>query len=181
MKSVLVPLAQGSEDLEAVTVLNILRRAGIEAVSASLDGQPIRGSRGTVLTPDTSLDEALKRDFDMIVLPGGQPGTNNLKADARIIKLVQRMAAADRFVCAICAAPSVLATAGVLDGRQATSFPGALDGFPKVTRLTQAVVEDGKLITSRGPGTAMEFALTLVERLAGKTKRTEVEAGLVCR
>ena len=179
MKSVLVPLAQGSEDLEAVTVLNILRRAGIEAVSASLDGHPIRGSRGTVLIPDTSLDEALKRRFDMVVLPGGQPGTNNLKADARIIKLVQGMAADDLFVCAVCAAPSVLATAGLLDGKRATSFPGALDAFPKVLRQPQAVVEDGKLITSRGPGTAMDFALTLVERLVGKATRDEVEAGLV--
>ena len=106
MKTVLVPLAQGSEELEAVTVLNILRRAGIEAVSASLDGHPIRGSRGTMLIPDTSLDEALKRSFDMVVLPGGQPGSNNLKADARIIKLVQRMAAEGCYVCAICAAPA---------------------------------------------------------------------------
>jgi len=179
MKTVLVPLAQGSEELEAVTVLNILRRAGIEAVSASLDGQPIRGARGTMLIPDTSLDEALKRSFDMVVLPGGQPGSSNLKADARIIKLVQRMAAEDRYVCAICAAPSVLATAGVLDGKRATSFPGSLDPFPKVSRQPQAVVEDGKLITSRGPGTAMDFALTLVERLAGKAKRDEVETGLV--
>ncbi|MDO8988955.1 MAG: DJ-1/PfpI family protein [Sideroxyarcus sp.] len=179
MKSVLVPLAAGSEDLEAVTILNILRRAGIEALSASLDGHPIRGSRGTVLVPDTSLDEVLKRDFDMVVLPGGQPGTNNLKADARILKLVQRMAAEGRYVCAICAAPSVLATAGVLDGKRATSFPGSLDAFAKVSRQPQAIVEDGKLITSRGPGTAMDFALTLVERLAGKAKRDEVEAGLV--
>lgn len=179
MKTVLVPLANGSEELEAVTVLDILRRAGIETVSASLDGQPIRGSRGTMLIPDTSLDEALKRRFDMVVLPGGQPGTNNLKADTRIIKLVQRMAADDLFVCAVCAAPSVLATAGLLDGKRATSFPGSLDAFPKVLRQSQSVVEDGKLITSRGPGTAMDFALTLVERLAGKAKRDEVEAGLV--
>lgn len=179
MKSVLVPLAQGSEELEAVTVLNILRRAGIEAVSASLDGQPIRGSRGTMLIPDTSLDEAVKRSFDMVVLPGGQPGTNNLKADARIIKLVQRMATEGRYVSAICAAPSVLATAGLLDGKRATSFPGALDAFPQVSLQPQAVVEDGKLITSRGPGTAMDFALTLVERLTSKAKRDEVEAALV--
>lgn len=179
MKSVLVPLANGSEELEAVTVLNILRRAGIEAVSASLDGHPIRGSRGTMLIPDTSLDEALKRDFDMVALPGGQPGTNNLKSDARIIKLLQHMATKGRYVCAICAAPSVMAAAGLLDGKHATSFPGALDAFPNVSRQPQAVVEDGKLITSRGPGTAMDFTLTLVERLAGKAKRDEVEAGLV--
>jgi 4-methyl-5(b-hydroxyethyl)-thiazole monophosphate biosynthesis len=179
MPSVLLPLANGSEDLEAITVLNILRRAGIEAVSASLNGQAIRGSRGTVIVPDTSLDEALKRDFDMVVLPGGQPGTNNLKADARIIKLVRDMATDGRYVCAICAAPSILAVAGLLDGKNATSFPGALDAFPRVSRQSQAVVEDGKLITSRGPGTAMDFALTLVERLSGKSKREEVEAGLV--
>jgi len=179
MKTVLVPLANGSEELEAVTVLNILRRGGIEAVSASLDGQPIRGARGTMLVPDISLDEALKRRFDMVVLPGGQPGTNNLKADARIIKLVQDMAANEYYVAAVCAAPSVLATAGLLDGKRATSFPGSLDAFPKVLRQPQAVVEDGKLITSRGPGTAMDFALKLVERLAGKAKRDEVEAGLV--
>ena len=179
MKSVLIPLAKGSEELEAVTVLNILRRAGIEAVSASLDGHPICGSRGTMLIPDTSLDEALKRSFDMVVLPGGQPGTDNLKADRRIIALVQRMASADRYVCAICAAPSILASAGLLDGKRATSFPGTLDEFPAVLRQAQAIVEDGKLITSRGPGTAMDFALTLVERLVGKTKHDEVEAGLV--
>lgn len=179
MPSVLLPLAQGSEDLEAITILNILRRAGIEVVSASLDGQPVRGSRGTQLIPDTSLDEALKRNFDMVVLPGGQPGTRNLKADARIIQLVQDMASAGHYVCAICAAPSILATAGLLDGKRATSFPGALNDFPKVLFQPQAVVEDGKLITSRGPGTAMDFALTLVERLAGQAKRDEVEASLV--
>ncbi|MDD5057776.1 MAG: DJ-1/PfpI family protein [Sideroxydans sp.] len=181
MKSVLVTLAQGSEELEAVTVMDILRRAGIEAVCASLDGQPVRGSRGTRLIPDLSLDEALTRDFDMVVLPGGQPGSNNLKADARIIKLVQDMAAQGRYVCAICAAPAVLAKAGLLDGKRATSFPGSLDAFPKVLRQMQNVVEDGKLITSRGPGTAMDFALTLVERLAGTAKRNEVETGLVRR
>jgi 4-methyl-5(b-hydroxyethyl)-thiazole monophosphate biosynthesis len=179
MKSVLVPIANGTEELEAVTVLDILRRGGIEAISASLDGQPIRGARGTMLIPDTSLDDALKHRFDMVVLPGGQPGTNNLISDTRIIKLVQSMATNDYYVAAICAAPSVLATAGLLDGKHATSFPGALDVFPKVLRQPQAVVEDGKLITSRGPGTAMDFALTLVERLAGKTRRDEVEAGLV--
>lgn len=179
MKSVLVPLAQGSEELEAVTVLNILRRAGIEALSASLDGLPVRGSRGTVLVPDLSLDEALKRNFDMLVLPGGQPGSNNLKADARIIHLVRQMAAEGRYVCAICAAPAVLAAAGVLNGKRATSFPGTLDAFPKVSRQTQAVVEDGNLITSRGPGTAMDFALSLVEKLAGTPKRDAVEAGLM--
>ena len=178
MKTVLVPLAQGCEELEAVTLIDILRRADIHVVSAGLDAKPVRGSRGTMLLPDTTLDEALAHNFDMIALPGGQPGTNNLMTDQRIIALVQRMAQQGKYVVAVCAAPAVLATAGILDGKRATSFPGALDAFPKVMQQQAAVMEDGLLITSRGPGTAMDFALTLIARLAGQTKRDEVEAGL---
>ena len=178
MKTVLVPLAQGCEEIEAVTVIDILRRAGITVVSAGLDDQPVRASRGVMLVPDTTLDDALQHGFDMIVLPGGQPGTNNLKADQRIIVLLQKMAQQGKYIAAVCAAPSVLATAGLLDGKQATSFTGALDPFPNVKQQHAAIVEDGRLITSRSPGTAMDFALGLVERLAGKNKRQEVEAGL---
>jgi len=179
MPTVLVPLAQGCEEIEAVTVIDILRRGGIHVVSAGLDDTPVHASRGTVLIADTTLDEALKQSFDMVVLPGGQPGTNNLKDDTRILALLRQMAHQDKYICAICAAPSVLATAGLLDGRFATSFPGALGAFSKVHLQNTAVVEDQKIITSRGPGTAMDFALILVERLAGKAKRDEVEAGLV--
>lgn len=178
MKTVLVPLAQGCEELEAVTIIDILRRAGITVVSAGLDAGPVKASRGTVLVPDTTLDAALKHGYDMVVLPGGQPGANNLKADARIIAMLWQMNQQGKYLAAVCAAPSVLAEAGLLDGRRATSFPGALDNFPKVTVQNSAVVEDGKLITSRGPGTAMDFALTLVERLEGRGKRDEVEAAL---
>ena len=178
MPKVLIPLAQGCEEIEAVTAIDILRRAGIEVVSAGLDAQPVRASRGTVIIPDTTLEAALKHEYDMVLLPGGQPGSNNLKADARILELVQRMAQQGKYVAAICAAPSVLATAGLLDDKRATSFPGALDAFPQVQQQQAAVVEDGKLITSRGPGTAMDFALILVERLLGKAKRQEVEAEL---
>ena len=179
MPKVLVPLAQGCEEIEAVTVIDILRRAGINVISAGLDAQPVHASRGVVLIPDTTLEEALLQDFDMIVLPGGQPGTNNLKADPRILNLLKRMSAEGHYVTAICAAPSILATAGLLDGKQATGFPGSLDSFAKVNQQPIAVVTDGKLITSRGPGTAIDFALTLAERLVGKAKRDEVEAGLV--
>lgn len=179
MPTVLVPLAQGCEEIEAITVIDILRRAGITVVSAGLDAQPVRASRGTVLIPDSTLDAALKQAYDMVVLPGGQPGSNNLKADARVLALLKDMARQDKYIAAICAAPSVLATAGLLDGKHATSFPGALDAFPKVRQQADAVVEDDKIITSRGPGTAMDFALTLVERLSGKARRDEVETGLV--
>ena len=178
MPKVLVPLAQGCEEIEAVTVIDILRRAGVTVVSAGLDDLPVLASRGVLLLPDTTLDTALHDDFDMIVLLGGQPGANNLKADKRIIALLQQMARQGKYIAAICAAPSVLASAGLLDGKQATSFPGALDPFPAVKQHHAGIIEDGRFITSRGPGTAMDFALTLVERLVGKAKRQEVESGL---
>lgn len=179
MKTVLILFSEGSEELEAVTVVNILRRAGISVTLAGLSTGALRGSRGVLLTPDIPLDEVLTNNYDMLVLPGGQPGTNRMKADARVLKLAQQMMAQDKYVAAICAAPSVLAAAGLLDGKRATCYPGALDAFPQVLQQHTAVVEDGKLITSRGPGTAMDFSLALVERLAGKSKRDEVEAGLV--
>ena len=178
MKSVLVLFAEGSEELEAITIVNILRRAGVSVTLAGLDEGALRGSRGVVLIPDTTLHEALAHDYDMVVLPGGQPGTNNLKADPRVLKLLKQMSLQGKYVTAICAAPSVLAFAGLLDGKRATSFPGSLDPFPQVMQQGTAVAEDEKLITSRGPGTAIDFALTLVERLAGMPKRHEVEAGL---
>lgn len=179
MKTALVLFAEGSEELEAVTIVNILRRAGITVTLAGLSAGALRGSRGITIMPDTTLDAVLHDSFDMLVLPGGQPGTRNLLADARVLKQVQNMAAQEKYVAAICAAPMVLAAAGLLDGKRATCFPTCLDDYPNVHLQTSAIVEDGKLITSRGPGTAMDFALILAERLAGKVKRDEVEAGLV--
>ncbi|MCX7192508.1 MAG: DJ-1/PfpI family protein [Proteobacteria bacterium] len=179
MKTALVLFAEGSEELEAVTIVNILRRAGVTVTLAGITAGALRGSRGVSIAPDTTLDAVLHDSFDMIVLPGGQPGTNNLQADARVLKLVRQMTDQGKFVAAICAAPAVLAAAGLLDGKQATCYPTCLDGFPQVHLQTTAIVEDGRLITSRGPGTAMDFALLLAERLAGKAKRNEVEAGLV--
>lgn len=179
MSKALVLFADGSEELEAVTVINILRRGGINVTLAGLTAGVLRGSRGTQIVPDTTLDEALAHDYDMVVLPGGMPGTDHLRNDARVAQLLKRMHTAGKQVAAICAAPSVLAAAGLLDGKRATCYPTCLDDFPKVKLQTAAVVEDGNLITSRGPGTAMDFALTLVERLTGHAKRQEVEAALV--
>jgi 4-methyl-5(b-hydroxyethyl)-thiazole monophosphate biosynthesis len=180
MASVLVPLAQGCEELEAVTVVDLLRRAGIEVITAGLDAQPVHASRGVTLLPDMSLDAALQHEFDMIVLPGGLPGADHLRDDHRVIAVLKKMAAADRYTAAICAAPRVLAHAGLLAGKRATSFPGALDvaAVPGIDYQEAAVVIDDKVITSRGPGTAMDFALTLIETLVGRQKRDEVEAGL---
>jgi 4-methyl-5(b-hydroxyethyl)-thiazole monophosphate biosynthesis len=181
MPTVLVPLAQGCEELEAVTVIDLLRRAGATVVTAGLDRQPVRASRGVVLVPDTDLDTALAGDFDMVVLPGGLPGADHLDADPRVRELLRRMADSGRFTAAICAAPKVLASAGLLAGRRATGYPGVLDALslPDTTVLPHPVVRDGTVITSRGPGTAMDFALELIETLMGREKRDEVEAKLV--
>jgi 4-methyl-5(b-hydroxyethyl)-thiazole monophosphate biosynthesis len=180
MPRLLVPLAPGCEELEAVTIIDLLRRAGIEVVSAGLQDGPVKCSRGTVLLPDATLDDALKQDYDMVVLPGGMPGAKNLNEDPRIKTLLRKMADSGRFTGAICAAPFVLAEAGLLSGKRATSYPGFVDkmGLPDVEYVNDPVVQDGKVITSRGPGTAMDFALALVEILAGKAKRDEVERGL---
>jgi protein deglycase len=181
MASVLVPLAPGFEDLEATTLVDLLRRADIEVITAGLHPGLVQGARGMRVQPDAHLDEVLARDFDMIALPGGMPGAENLKNDARIQALLKRLAAAGKYTTAICAAPIALAQAGLLDGRRATSYPGFIDKAPPpgATYLTDAVVVDGRVVTSRGPGTAMDFALTLVELLAGKAVRDRVEAGLV--
>jgi len=181
MARVLVPLAPGCEELEAVTIIDLLRRARIEVVVAGLAGGPVKGSRGTVLVPDTTLESALAQDYDMVVLPGGQPGATNLENDARVLALLKKMAAAGKYTAAICAAPKVLAVAGLLDGKYATSYPGAVDvtKFPRVRLETKAVVRDGAVLTSRGPGTAMDFALTLIETLADRATRDQVEAGLM--
>jgi len=180
MARVLVPLAQGCEELEAVTIIDLLRRAGIEVVTAGLDDQPVRASRGTVLLPDTTLDAALASDFDMIALPGGLPGADHLRDDPRIIALVKKMHASGHYTAAICAAPRVLAKAGLLDDRRATSFPGGIDvnAIPGIDYVDDAVVVDGRVVTSRGPGTAMDFALELIELLAGRKQRDAVEAPL---
>jgi 4-methyl-5(b-hydroxyethyl)-thiazole monophosphate biosynthesis len=181
MARVLVPLAEGCEELEAVTIIDLLRRAGVEVITAGLDEGPVTASRGVVLVPDETLDEALGRDYDMVILPGGLPGSDHLQQDPRILDLLQRMAGEGKYTAAICAAPKVLASAGLLDGRQATSYPGVLDAMDVsgMDYTGDAVTIDGHIITSRGPGTAMDFALELIEKLLGRDKRDEVEAGLV--
>ena len=182
MPRVLIPLAQGCEELEAITIIDLLRRANIEVVTAGLDAQPVKASRGVTLVPDSTLDAVMQQDFDMIVLPGGLPGADYLNEDTRIIQLLKQMAASDKYTAAICAAPKVLGTAGLLADKQATHYPGALDAtqLPSTQFLLEKpVVCDGKVVTSRGPGTAMDFALELIGLLTDQVTRDEVEQGLV--
>lgn len=181
MARVLIPLANGCEELEAVTIIDLLRRAEIEVVTAGLEQGPVTASRGVVLIPDADLDDVLGEKFDMLVLPGGLPGADNLNEDKRIHRLLQRMAEAGQITAAICAAPKVLATAGLLEGKRATFYPGSIDSSKLTgTELSDnPVVSDGNVITSRGPGTAMDFALEIIECLAGAAKREAVEKPLL--
>jgi 4-methyl-5(b-hydroxyethyl)-thiazole monophosphate biosynthesis len=180
MPKVLMPIADGSEELEAISIVDILRRGEVEVVIASLTGEIITASRGTKIVPDMSLDEALNLDFDMVVLPGGMPGTDHLDKDERVHRLLKKMANAGKFIGAVCAAPRVLAHAGLLEGKRATCYPGFLDNISDGVSSTNAVVEcDGNVITSRAAGTAMDFALEIVEALCGPERRQNVEQGLV--
>lgn len=176
--SVLVPLAPGCEELEAVTVIDLLRRAKVEVVTAGLAEGPVRASRGTVLVPDTTLDAVAHRTFSMIVLPGGLPGADHLAGDARLRDMLRNAAEAGRTVAAICAAPKVLARAGLLDGKAATCFPGTLGPETGAKLRDDPVVVDGNVVTSRGPGTAMDFALRLIDILCGTAVRDDVESRL---
>ncbi len=182
MEKVLILLAQGCEEVEAVTPIDLLNRAGFEVVSASLDEEKvIHASHGALLMAHKTLDEVLNEDFDMVVLPGGLPGADHLANDKRVIQLIKDMAGKGKFVCAICAAPHILAKNGLLDGKRATAYPGFLkkDEFPQIDICDDAVVVSGNIVTGRGPGVAMDFALKLIEVLGGKELRDKVETTLV--
>ena len=181
MARVLVPIASGFEELEAVTIIDLLRRAEVEVVVAGLEAGTVQASRGVVLQPDCTLDEALEADYDMMVLPGGMPGAEHLWNDERVVDLLKKLHASGKFTGAICAAPRVLAVAGILDGKEATGYPGFIDtgDFPELRYTGAPVEQDGTVITSRGPGTAMDFALALVEQLCGAEVRDAVEGPLL--
>ena len=176
---VLIPLANGVEELEAVTLLDVLRRGGIQATAASLtDTLPVKGARGVTLLADATWASLDTAGFDALVLPGGGKGTENLIADERVLDAVRTFNEAGKFVAALCAAPTVLAAAGLLEGRRATCYPtcaaqlgAAYDDAP--------VIADGNIITSQGPGTAMLFALVLVQQFAGDEAARRVADGLL--
>lgn len=181
MKKVLIPLATGFEEIEALAIVDILRRAGVEVIMAGTAENPIEGRNRVKILADASLDSVKEQDFDMIVLPGGAVGTENLKKDVRIKEIVERLYKKGRFITAICAAPTVLSAIGITAGKIVTSHPTVRTKLGKEKISDERVVVDGNIITSQGPGTAMEFAFKLVEVLLGKEKVAEVNKGVLAR
>ena len=175
MSNVLVPLAAGCEELEAVTIIDILRRGGVQVTTAALQAGPVTASRGVVLIADTTLKDA------MVVSPGGMEGSLALMECEPFLAYLRRMAENERLLGAICAAPMILGKAGLLDGARFTAYPGVLDPgqFPNAVYTGESVESHNGIMTSRGPGTAMDFALALLEKIEGRDTRVKVEQQLV--
>ena len=179
-KKVLVPVADGTEEIEAVCIIDVLRRAGADVVVASVGDKEVTCSRGVRLVADRLLAECKTETFDLIALPGGIPGAENLRDSAGLAELLKKQAGAGGFFAAICASPAVVLQAhGLLENRQATTHPGFVDQLTPNDSIESRVVVDGNCVTSRGPGTALEFALKLVELLYGEEKAEEVGAPMV--
>jgi 4-methyl-5(b-hydroxyethyl)-thiazole monophosphate biosynthesis len=165
-KQVLVPLAEGFEEIEAAIIIDVLRRAEIKVVVAGLGALDVTGAHALRFGADRELAGLEGADFDAVVLPGGMPGAKHLRESPLLLAIVREAAAAGKLVAAVCAAPTALEAAGLLAGRKATSFPGY--PLPSATFSEERVVVDGNLVTSRGPGTAFDFALQLVAMLSGQ-------------
>ena len=179
MKKALVPLADGFEDIEAVAVIDILRRGGVEVVTAALAQEPSAlSAHGIRMGADALLDEVLDDHWDAIILPGGGQGTANLMACEMLAERLRRQKESGGLVCAICAAPTVLAAAGVLDGEDVTCYPACADGMG-CSIVNAPAVADGQIITGQGPGAAMTFGFAVLMHLAGERMAQNVAEGMV--
>lgn len=184
IKTALVPIAEGSEELEAVTIIDVLRRAGVEVTVASAnEGEKLQisGSNGTNIVADKMLNNCAENAYDLIAVPGGIPGSEHLAEHPILDSLLRKQAEQGKLIGAICAAPAVvLASKGLLLDKTATCYPSFQQSLEaKEVDGEARVVVDGNYITSQGPGTALDFALQLVEQLCGVVKREEVGAPMV--
>ncbi len=180
MKKVLIHFADGFEEIEAITPIDVLRRAGCEVVTVSVTGNSeVTSTRGVTLVADTHFVEADYDHADMIVLPGGQPGANNLNKHEGLKKEIQEFFRQGKFVAAICAAPLVLGSTGILKGKRATCYPGTEPQLTGATCTGNGVERDGHIITGKGPAFALDFALLLAEVLTGKDKANEVRKAML--
>ncbi len=180
MARVAIVLANGFEEIEAITQIDVLRRAGVDVVTAGVGGKRIVGAHNVAVEADTTVSE-LSGALDGVVLPGGMPGSQTLGETPAVQELVKRVDSEQGKIAAICAAPALaLSPTGILQGKTATCYPGFEENFPEgVTRSEERVVVDGRVITSRAPGTALEFALTLVGQFVSAEKAEQLRQGLL--
>ncbi len=179
MKIVYELLAEGFEELEAVAPVDLLRRAGVTVQTVAIGGdRKVMGARGIPMVADLLPEELQESQMEMLILPGGYPGYENLANSEWVCSLLKRAAEKEIPIAAICGAPSVLGALGLLEGRKATCYPG-MEETLGCEALKEAVVEDGPFITSRGAGTAVEFGLALVARLVSREKAEELRRGIV--
>lgn len=166
----MVFLATGFEEIEASTIVDVLRRCGVEVTVAGLAPDLVEGAHGMKFVPDRTIEEVVVKDFDAVVCPGGAPGYENLRKDRRVIAMIKEAFDSNKLVAAVCASPAVLSDAGVLKGKACTIYPGMEGELEKGGGKPRkdTVVVDGNIITSRGPATALLFALKLAEKLTGK-------------
>jgi len=179
MPRVAVIVADGFEEVEAIAIIDVLRRAEIDTVVAGLHEGHATSARNVRIVPDAVIDTVQADDFDMLVLPGGQPGADNLNADPRVKDLIRSFALKGKLTGAICAAPYVLANAGVLEGKHATAYPSYKDRLGGAVYEETSVVKDGNVLTSRGVGTALNFGLAIVEQLVGREKAQKIRAAML--
>lgn len=183
-KRVLVVLADGFEEIEAISPIDVLRRAGASVTVASLEDRKasVRGTHDVWFSCDACLSDVAKERFDAIVFPGGMPGAKNLRESDLVKKLILETYARGDLVCAICASPAfVLAPTGILDGKKVTCYPGCEAVAPNVSFGKYRAVKDGNVITSAGPGTALEFGLLIAESLYGKEVSDKLHLGMICK
>jgi 4-methyl-5(b-hydroxyethyl)-thiazole monophosphate biosynthesis len=181
-KKVLVAIADGIEEIEAVACIDVLRRAGADVTVGSAGSPHVTASRGTRLVADVRIGKCRNKSYDLIVLPGGMPGAERLRDCETLAAMLKRQAAEDRLYAAICASPAVvLQEIGLLKNRRATCHPAFADRLDNAEAVDSRVVVDGNCVTSRGPGTAIEFALKLVELLYGRKKAAEVAAPMLVK
>ena len=180
MKKVAVLLADGFEEIEALTVVDILRRASVYVDTVSItDEYKVRGSHGINVQTEDLFDEVNFVEFDMIVLPGGMPGTTNLDEHPGVKRVVEDYVTSGKYVAAICAAPSILGSLGILNGRVATCYPGFEKKLFGAYITTDPVAKDGHVITSRGMGTAIEFASTLIGIIQDPESADKIKASIL--
>lgn len=172
-------LAEGFEEIEALTPLDILRRADVEIRSVGITGKTVRGAHGIAVEADITPAEATEK-MDMLILPGGMPGTDNLDASADVSILLDRAVSSGAYVAAICAAPKILGQRGLLSGKHAVCYPGYEELLLGASVGREPVVTDGKFITARGAGVANEFALALASVLTTPEKSAKIRSGILC-